>query len=165
VIDNIGFGDTNNVAEEDLLYEIGKGVHSAKEGINQVLFVFKGRFSPEHVSVFDKFKKFISESRITEFTTIVRTHFKDFRSEEKYKADLKKLTNESQELNEIINSCKSFIYVDNPPIPEVDDEDNEEEREDKEKRILINGKKRKESRERMLNHLVENCLEIYKLKE
>src|SRR4051812_24153833 len=36
VIDNIGFGDTDNLAEEVILYEIGKGIYCAKEGIDQV---------------------------------------------------------------------------------------------------------------------------------
>src|SRR4051812_16040253 len=45
VVDNIGFSDTSNLSEEYVLYEIGEGIYSAKEGINQVFFVFKGRFS------------------------------------------------------------------------------------------------------------------------
>ncbi|CAG8780096.1 12874_t:CDS:2, partial [Cetraspora pellucida] len=35
VIDNIGFGDNSSLAEEDILFKIGEGIHSAKEGINQ----------------------------------------------------------------------------------------------------------------------------------
>jgi hypothetical protein len=56
IIDNIGFGDTAKIAKEDILFKIGEGIYSAKEGISQVLFVFKGRFSPEHVEVFNLFK-------------------------------------------------------------------------------------------------------------
>src|SRR3954462_579687 len=42
LIDNIGFADTDNISEEEIFLEIGEGIHAAKEGINQVLFVFKG---------------------------------------------------------------------------------------------------------------------------
>src|SRR5437016_1705321 len=72
VIDNIGFGDTDNFAEEVILYEIGKGIYLTKEGIDQVFFVFKDKFSPEQVRNFNLFKELISESGITKFTTLVR---------------------------------------------------------------------------------------------
>jgi len=59
VIDNIGFGDTNNISKEDILLKIGEGIYAAKEGISQVLFVFGGRFGPEQVAAFNIFKTFI----------------------------------------------------------------------------------------------------------
>jgi GTP-binding protein EngB required for normal cell division len=156
IIDNIGFGDTNNISKEDILFKIGEGIHSAKEGINQVLFVFKDRFAPEQVMVFKMFKDFIDETEITKFTTLVRTNFVNFRKPEKCQADKDVLLDQSQELKEIINSCNGIIHVDNPTIDE-EDSDNEEE-------MKINKNRRKESREIVLNHLVENCLEVYKLK-
>ncbi|RHZ35880.1 GTPase [endosymbiont GvMRE of Glomus versiforme] len=167
IIDNIGFGDTNNISEKDILFKVGEGIHSAKEGINQVLFVFKGRFAPEQIAVFNLFKDFVAEAGITSFTTLVRTNFADFRSKEKCQEDKDALFNESnKELGEIINSCNGIIYVDNPSLPVIDEEeDSEDEREEKQKKISRNEKKRKESRERLLNHLVENCSEVYKLKK
>lgn len=147
VIDNIGFGDTSNFSEEDILYKIGEGIHSAKEGINQILFVVKGRFSPEHIIVFNSFKDFIAESKITEFTTIIRTNFKDFRSQQKCEEDREALLIQNEGLKELIDSCRGgIIYVDNPPIP------------------AINNKKKEKSRKKVLDHLAENCQEIYKLK-
>lgn len=165
LIDNIGFGDSSNISERDILFKIGEGIHSAREGINQILFVVNGRFTPEQIIAFNKFRSFVAESKVAEFITIVKTGFKDFRSQQKCQDDHEKLTNESPELKEIIKSCKErLIYVDNPPIPVVEEGDNEEEKEDKEQGIRINNKKRKESRERILKHLVDNCQEIYKLK-
>lgn len=160
IIDNIGFGDNSSLAEEDILFKIGEGIHSAKEGINQVLFVAKGRFSDEQVIAFDTFKDFINETGITKFTTIVKTGFKDFRNPQECDKDRRDLLTQTKKIRKIIESCKSIIHVDNPSIPEIDEEDSDNEQE-----IKISDKKRKESRERVLRHLSENCSEIYKLKE
>jgi len=151
IIDNIGFGDTNNISEEDILLKIGEGIHSAKEGINQVLFVFGGRFGPEHAAAFNMFKGFISESGITKFTTLVRTNFSNFRNPEKCEADRQDLLKQNQELVEIISSCNGTIYVDNPPISAGTDE----------RRAKLNKKKREDSRRIVLDHLAENCQKIY----
>ena len=159
-IDNIGFGDTNDISEESILFEIGKGIHAAKEGINQVLFVFKGRFSPEHVMAFNRFKNFIAGSSIARVTTIVRTNFPYFKNLQKCEEDKKSLLNENKELSEIIRLCNNVIYVDNPSLPAVDEDDSEEEGWAK-----ISKEKREKSREKVLTHLAENCLEIYKLKK
>lgn len=153
IIDNIGFGDTSNIAEEDILFEIGKGIHSAKEGINQILFVFKGRFAPEHIKVFNVFKKFISESKVTDFTTLVRTNFPNFREEEDRQEDQRVLRNQSPESVEIVNSCNGIVYVDNPAIPS----------EDRRKRVAL--KKREDTKKIVFEHLADNCQNIYKLKE
>lgn len=160
VIDNIGFGDTNNITEEEILLKIGEGIHSAKEGINQILFVFKDRFSPEHVMAFNLFENFISETGITKFATIIRTNFPKFKKEEECEKDKQDLIDQTKELNKIMNSCNGIIHVDNPAIPEKDEDDSDNERE-----IAIYSKKRKDSREKVLNHLAENCSEIYKLKK
>jgi hypothetical protein len=133
------------MAEEDILFKIGEGIHSAKEGINQVLFVFKNRFSSEQVEVFNIFREFIDETGITKFTTLVRTNFPNFRNQKECQEDKDALFNESnKELNTIINSCSGIIYVDNPSD---------------------NVRNREKSREKVLNHLVKKCPEIYKLKK
>src|SRR6185312_16946883 len=72
IIDNIGFGDTSSISDEDVLLKIARGIHSAKEGINQILFVFKDRFSGDQIFAFELFKNFINESGITKFTTLIR---------------------------------------------------------------------------------------------
>ncbi|KLL04516.1 MAG: hypothetical protein MRERV_20c045 [Mycoplasmataceae bacterium RV_VA103A] len=160
VIDNIGFGDSTHISKEDILLKIGEGIHSAEEGINQVLFVFGGRFAPEQVEAFNTFKKFVSESRVTEFTTLVRTKFSKFRDEkacEKDKVSL--LSEENKDLREIIKSCNGFIHIDNQKVPEVNEDDSDNEME-----IEKATEKRGKSREKVLNYLVENCQKNYKLK-
>ncbi|CFW92701.1 protein of unknown function (AIG1 domain) [endosymbiont DhMRE of Dentiscutata heterogama] len=169
VIDNVGFGDTSKLSERDNLFKIGEGIHSTKEGINQVLFIFQGRFTSEQSLAYKTFKDFISESQITKFTTLVRTNFSDFKIKEICQKDQQALFNENEksgELKEIISFCNSIIHVDNPStnISAADDED-EKEREERERKLNSNKKIRTESRERVLNYLVKNCLEIYKLKE
>jgi len=132
----------------------------SREGIDQVFFVFKKKFSPEQIRSFNLFKNLISESGITKFTTLVRTNFPNFRNSQECREDRQDLLNENKEIYEIINSCNSIIHVDNPPIPEVDEEDSDNEEE-----IMINKKDREDSRQKILTHLVDNCREIYKLKE
>jgi len=167
VIDNIGFGDTNNISKEDILLKIGEGIYSAKEGINQVLFVMGGRFAPEQIEAFNLFKKFISESKITDYTTIVRTNFKDFKNKEKCEEDQKSLLKQNRELIGIIKSCKGgMVYVDNPPMPEIDEEeDSEGEIEKKEREMSRNRKKREDSRKIVLDHLAKNCSDTYKFEK
>jgi len=163
IIDNIGFGDTNNISEEDILLKIGEGIHSAKEGISQVLFVFGGRFGPEQIAAFNAFKTFISESGITKYTTLVRTNFPNFRDEEACKGDRQSLlSEENKELRETIDSCNGIVYVDNPSIPEIDEDEADENDKKREREIK---EKKEESRKIVLSHLAKCCQEPYKLKK
>jgi len=154
IIDNIGFGDTASLSRDDILFKIGEGIYAAKEGINQVIFVFKGRFASEHVKAFNLFKDFIDETGIAEFTTLVRTNFENFRTRSRREEDQKSLLEQNKEIVETVKSCKGgIVYVDNPPI---DDENEEKER---------NKKIREKSKKVVLDHLAKNCLKVYKLKE
>ncbi|RHZ35956.1 GTPase [endosymbiont GvMRE of Glomus versiforme] len=164
VIDNIGFGDTSDLSKEDLLYRIGQGIYSARQGINQILFVFKGRFSDKQIIAFNLFKDFVSESGITKFTTIIRTKFENFKEPQECIRDWQNMLTQNRELNEIINSCKSIIHVNNPPIPIIEEDDDEEMKEELEQEIIANEVDRKDSRKIVLDYLAGNCQEIYKLK-
>ncbi|CAG8476964.1 880_t:CDS:10 [Racocetra fulgida] len=161
VIDNIGFDDNRSrLSEEVILYEIGKSIYAAKEGIDQVFFVFRGKFSPEQIKNFKLFEKLILESGITKFTTLVHSHFEDFRNSQECKKDQKALLNESAVIREIIESCNGIIHVDNPAVPEVDEDDSDNEEE-----ISISEERRKESRKKVLNHLAENLTNYLKKEE
>ncbi|CAG8626067.1 7916_t:CDS:2, partial [Ambispora leptoticha] len=135
---------TSVTKKENALLRIGEGIYSAKEGINQVLFVFKEKFSPNQIMAFNLFKDFISESGITKFTTIIRTNFRDFRGKQKCQEDKDNLLSQSLEISEIINSCNDIIHVDNPPIPVINEEDSEGEREDKQVELNKNEKVREQ---------------------
>lgn len=136
------------------MHRVGEGIYSSREGINQVLFVFKDKFANEQEAAFKMFKDFIAESGITKFTTLVRTNFPNFRTEQKCQEDKESLLTQSQELTEIMISCHDVIYVDNPSL-EVDSINE----------LELNKRKRARSREIVLNHLSNNCRGIYKLKE
>ncbi|CAI2164584.1 19000_t:CDS:2 [Funneliformis geosporum] len=153
LIDNIGFGDTSNLSEEDILKRVADGIYSAREGINQILFVVDRRFTEKHTKAFKKFERFISETGVTKFTTIVKTGFTSFGNPALCENDRRILVNENGELKKIIESCNNIIHVDNPSVAVEGDE------------LDLNVKKRKESRKRVLNYLTENCSEIYKLRE
>ena len=156
IIDNIGFGDTrkDSFKEEDVLCRIADGIHSAKEGINQILFVVKGKFSEEHIKIFNLFEKVISETGITKFTTIIKTDFASFRSPEVCERDKGALIRETNELRTIIESCNGILHVDNPSVETSDKSEKE-----------VNKKKREKSREIVLDHLLEKCQDIYKFEE
>ena len=79
---------------------------------------------------------------------LVRTNFPNFREKEECDKDRQELLKQNQELSEIINSCNGIIYVDNPSI-------------NNKKRARLNQEKREESRRIVLDHLAENCPEIY----
>jgi len=131
-----------------------------------VLFIFKGKFTPEQVNAFDSFKNFVFETGITRITTLVRTNFKGFRNQELCDKDLENLLSESKKISEVINSCNGIIYVDNPFVNiSAPDDEEEDEREKRNKKIDSNKETREKSREVVLNYLAENCQEIYRLKE
>jgi len=155
IIDNIGFGDTNNISKEEILFRIGEGIHEAKEGINQILFLFKDRFSPEHIEVFNALEKFVSKSGIAKFTTLVRTNFVNFGVQNECQEDKNSLLGQNEQVFKIIRTCKGgVVHVDNPTIPVEDDEEK-----------IRSERIRNKSREKVLKHLAEDCQDIYKLKE
>lgn len=165
VIDNIGFNDTQGLSfEQDLLIELGKGINAAKEGINQVLFLFSERFDESQIEAFNKFRNLINESEITKFTTIIRTNFVNFKSKKRCELDEKELLVQNNKIKDLISSCNKLLYINNPSNPEINDSDSEGEKESKSLIAISNEKKRNQSKEIVLEHLERNCNQIYKLK-
>lgn len=156
VIDNIGFGDTKGEDFTDqLLYRIGEGIKEIEGEVNQILFLIKGRLDPFQIKMFEMFKSFINESEITQFTTIVRTNFPKFKDSIECEKDKEMLLKESGKIRNLIESCNNnILYIDNPGF----DNDEIENK-------SINIRKRKKTREIILNHLAENCNQVYKMKE
>ena len=164
IIDNIGFGDTRGLDKKQLLLRVGEGINAAKEGLNQVLFVFSGRFSEEQLEAYRTLKALINETGITKFTTLIRTHFTNFENEDECQQDRFNLIKETLEIANIVNSCRGIIYVDNPSLPKIRERDKENL--DKLERLAFNKKTRDKSRQIVLNYLANDCNnESYKLKE
>lgn len=91
--------------------------HEVSSGLNQILFVIKGKFTEEEMEAYNLLRSTIFDKDIVNYTTIVRTDFADFEDEEKCKEDIKKMDDENPKLAELIRSCnKKIVYVDNPPF-------------------------------------------------
>ncbi|RIA88222.1 P-loop containing nucleoside triphosphate hydrolase protein [Glomus cerebriforme] len=148
VFDTIGIGDTQ-LSKATILYRIAEGINAMDGGINQILFVVGGRFTQDEVDAFNLFRLVLHESHILEYTTLVRTKFTRFNNPDKCNEDHQALINENRDL---VNSFRKIIYVDNPSI-DTDDDD--------EKRI--NGNKRIQSRQILLNYLKDECQSNYEL--
>jgi len=78
VIDTIGIGDTKltPIGVLTRLAEIADRVK--KEGLNQVLFITRGRFSKEEIETYDLLSSVIFDKEVIKYTTIVRVGFPEF---------------------------------------------------------------------------------------
>jgi hypothetical protein len=152
VVDTTGIGNIKLTKKKVIYEKIAEVIYLMPEGISQVLFVVDGKFSAEEASTFNLIKDFIFESGISEYVTIVRTKFSNFKNEDECRKDKKDLCKENESIAKL---CKSIVYVDNPPINIfVHDEDDKET-------IRINERRRNQSREILLGHLDEVFREKY----
>jgi len=78
VIDTIGLGDTNMTPQGVLMRLAEMASRVKREGLNQVLFVTKGRFTKEEIEAYDLLSAIIFDKDVIKYTTIVRTDFEDF---------------------------------------------------------------------------------------
>jgi hypothetical protein len=124
---------------------------------------------------FNLFKNFISQSRIADFTTIVRTgndslDFDDKNCDneewQKLLSSLEKSNDDEKvQFSQIIGSC-SFIQIDNPPLPKLESFSNNSENTRSihiESLATYNEERRSLSRKKLLDHLKDNCQSIYEL--
>lgn len=138
VIDNIGFDDTK-LTEKEVLIRLGAAINSTREGLNQVLFVFSGRFSDQEKQGFQK----LEALKITNYyITLVRTNFDNFGNSKECKKDRDVLEEQNPKLKHIIDNCRGFLHINN------DDE-----------------RSRSKSRKKVLDYLCNNCSEVFRPKE
>ncbi|CAB4408266.1 unnamed protein product [Rhizophagus irregularis] len=138
VIDTVGIGDTK-LSTESVLEGIRDVAYKNNYNLNQILFVFGGKFEDKEIEAFDLLRNNIFNEDITKYITLVRTKFDHFEDEKERETDIEKLK-DSKKLERIINSCNKLIHVNNPPV------DGQE--------------KRDISRKIILNHLI-TCQENY----
>src|SRR6185295_1041336 len=150
IIDTPGIGDTK-MSDNEVLDIIAEAVYLGKDGIGQVFFVTNGRFDQYEMATYDLLRTILFDKDITKHTTIVRTHFKNFKNPDKCETDVNLMAKEIKEqeltntsLSEIIKSCNKVVHVDNPPL-------------DDEEKLEISKNKRAESRKILLEHLDKNC--------
>ena len=93
--------------------KITEMIYLMSDRISQVLFMIDRKFTAEEASTFNLFKDSIFESSISEYITIVRIKFSNFKNEGKCQKDEENLCKR----NEIISKlCKNIVYVNNLPI-------------------------------------------------
>lgn len=157
VVDTIGIGDTK-LAQREVLNRIAEACHEVGKGINQIFFVLGRKFTEEELEAYNILREIIFDEVITCYTTIVRTNFPDFDSEEKCEEDREKLNQENPKLAELVRTCNKLIYVDNPSTNiEIGKDITEKQKNRKLKEIETNREKREESRDVLIKHLIKNC--------
>ncbi|CAG8574856.1 5340_t:CDS:2, partial [Ambispora gerdemannii] len=143
-IDTIGIGDTTLTPQGVLMSLATIAGRVKKEGLNQILFATRGRFSKEEIEAYDLLSSVIFDKDVLKYTTIVRTGFPEFEEDKICNEDKKALKEENADLAHIIRSVE-IIYLDNPPIniagsgKRIKDQItlNKEAREESRKRLLI----------------------------
>ncbi|CAI2169544.1 17491_t:CDS:10 [Funneliformis geosporum] len=150
IIDTVGIGSGAKLKEEEIVREIFKACYEFGEGLLQVLFVIDKRVTLEEIRVYNIIRKKIFDDNITKYTTIVRTHFGNFRSQEKREEDENKLK-KANITKKMVGSCRNIIYIDNPSLSSADNE----------AEISVYNKRKKESRDIILRNLAA-CQDFYK---
>jgi len=141
VVDTVGLGDTE-LSEQEVLFMLADACYSVKEGLHQVLFVTRGRFTVKEIEVYNLLRTVIFNNEVARFVTIVRTNFGRFENPDDCHQDIEKLRNGAR--SEILQSCNyRVVHIDNP------EDDN---------------KKREKSRRKLLTHL-RNCRDVYRPRE
>lgn len=114
IIDTVGIGDTK-LTTQGVLYRLAEATSHIGEGLNQIFFVNGGRFTEKEEEAYKLLSSVIFDNEVVKYTTIVRTKFPEFESEEACKRDREKLRNEKTGLANIAKSVK-IIHVENPPM-------------------------------------------------
>ncbi|RGB25787.1 kinase-like domain-containing protein [Rhizophagus diaphanus] len=149
VVDDIGMALTNKKVMYEKMPEVN---YLMPEGVSQILFVIDGKFTAEEESTFNLLEDSIFGNDISEYITIVRTKFSNFKNERECKKDKDDLYNENETVAKL---CKSIVHIDNPPINIfVHDEDDKET-------IIVNGRRRDQSRTILLDYLNKVISEKY----
>ncbi|KLL02912.1 MAG: hypothetical protein MRERV_62c002, partial [Mycoplasmataceae bacterium RV_VA103A] len=147
IIDTPGISDTNPENEKEVYRQMVKAICFIERNLNQVLFITSDRFTAEEKRAYELLWDAFFNEDVTNFTTIVRTKFLKFKNPEACRKDIEEIDGK---FAEVIKSCnESVVHVNNPSL-DVDDEDE----------LELGKKKRKESREKLLNHLA-SCNDVY----
>jgi DNA repair exonuclease SbcCD ATPase subunit len=150
VIDTIGIGDTEMKPQGVLMRLAEMADWVKEEGLNQILFVTRSRFTKEEIEAYDLLSSIIFD--------------KEFEDKEACDDDRGSLRMENAELAHILGAV-NIIYVDNPPLKGRNAETNKEIREESRKRVLTYlGKCRKTYRPENIDTLEER-VQDYKTHE
>lgn len=115
VIDTIGVDDNNNIGltNEEIIQRIAKIAYKMRDGVTQILFVIRDKFSKSEIDIYNLLRETIFDEEVVKYTTVVRTNSVSFENKEWCEEDQQKIIESGGELAEVINSCNKFIYVNN----------------------------------------------------
>jgi adenylate kinase family enzyme len=135
VIDTIGLGDTNMTPQGVLMRLAEMAGRVKREGLNQILFVTKGRFTKEEIEAYDLLSSIIFDKNVIKYTTIVRTGFEDFEDEEMCEEDREALKMENEDLAHIIRRVR-VVYFDKKQLKCRNAKKKKKNRDEKTKKFL-----------------------------
>ncbi|CAJ0647671.1 4837_t:CDS:1 [Entrophospora sp. SA101] len=145
IVDTIGIGNPRTEPKE-ILSKLLEAAETIKFGINQILFITMGIFSDPEIEIFETLKSLIFDEDVFKYTTIIKTHFAEFEDDDECEKDYQEMIKGNDKLSQFVESCKTVIHVDNPPITPRTKQVAEEIRE--------------ESRKKLLSYL-STCTEVY----
>jgi len=162
IVDTVGLSDTK-ISRNEVLDKIAEAVYLLREGVSQVLFVIDGRFDQKEIANYDLLKTIIFDEQVINYTTIIRTRFESFQDKDKCEDDIRSMLEESEELAEILQSCKKrIIHVNNPSLNLIAaTNEDESKRKKREEKISKRKEERNSSRKLLLEHLQEICESKY----
>lgn len=147
VIDTIGIGDTKMKPQGVLMRLAEMADRVKREGLNQILFVTRGRFNKEEIEAYDLLSSIIFDKEVINYTTLVRTGFEEFEDREACDDDRGSLRTENAALAHILGAV-DIVYLNNPSIPVIKESDSERIKEKKKRNKLKKAKKLAKSREK-----------------
>ncbi|WNE41016.1 MAG: GTPase Der [Mycoplasmataceae bacterium] len=143
IIDAIGIGD-NRFTEAETLSRLTNAINGVSNGLNQIFFVFSGRFTKEDVKAYNLLRTVLFAEDISKYTTIVQTNFPSFRDPEQRRKNKEVMMSQNEDVATILRSCNRLIHVNNLT-----------EKEDRQLRT------RNDCRAFLRKYLSTNCKEFY----
>ncbi len=77
-------GDTQ-LPKEDVYHELASTVRELRDGLHQIVFVTRGKFTAEEIGAFNFIQNVLFDGDALKFTTIVRNDYPDFANAKKCK--------------------------------------------------------------------------------
>ena len=148
IVDTIGIND-GKISREEVLRRLTDVIHSCLDGIHQVLFVTKGRFSSAEMDAWKVVSTVIFQPDVIDYTTIVRTHADNCNKPGWVAKDLDRLCAGD---DDVANLCKALrskgriFHVCNP---------------NEDSGVPTWYERRQETHDRLLTHLIFTCTVLY----
>ncbi|CAG8582400.1 14276_t:CDS:2, partial [Ambispora leptoticha] len=121
ILDTPGFAGTKFLPEE-IYKKIAEGASQAMDSLYQIFFVTDGKLTQEETDFYNLLRTIIFDENVGQYTTLVHTHFPSFRDKKLFYDDINNMNNENNDIANLFYSCRDIIYVNNPPLNEVNND-------------------------------------------